>query len=309
MRSPASAPRAGRALRDALLVAGVAAVSHLGSYGFEIASIGADRGAGTAPAGGRGAGRGRPAAGLAAGAAHPGLQFPQGLAVQMFHAANQATWTAGYNHQFLFGQNSPNGWWYYFPLAMAVKTPCPSWRWWAGPWSSLRKPAIDPAGAPAVDLFDIILLVVPAVLWLAFCMLLTINIGIRYLLPMFPLLAILMGALGPQVVGRAGRWPPLLVLLLWQAAGTLVLSARARLFQRADRGLRRGLALRSTTRPSTGARISPPWPVTWKSSGSPSPTSTISVPSTRGPGASVTGPCRRTWSASRRACWWSARPA
>jgi len=85
---------------------------------------------------------------------------------------------------YLLGQFRMTGWWYFFPVALGVKAPIaflllsaagigwmlwrrPGWRFW-----------VPPAGA-----FVILVMCMPAQL----------NIGSRYLLPMFPLLSIVAG--------------------------------------------------------------------------------------------------------------------
>jgi hypothetical protein len=218
----------GRLLRDMALVAAASALFVWGVYGFELASLGGDRELAIHPRAGA----------VRAAIAQlptwlrdlpvPAYSFVKGFALQSFHAANQATWTGGYNHQFLFGDNSPDGWWYYFPLALAVKTPLPFFALvvWAlatlRPRRSVRgAPAGPSAGGDGLRSFEIALLVVPALFWLGACMMLTINIGIRYLLPMFPFLAILVGALGPVVAGRPRSTALAAALLAWQAFGTV----------------------------------------------------------------------------------------
>ena len=233
--SPATAPAPLRLLRDTL-TGGVAVTLLLWAcYGFEVLSVAQDP---------QIASHVRSAEIRAQVAERvpgwlmelpvPLYSFWKGLAVQAFHAGNQATWTAGYNHQFLFGDNSPDGWWYYFPLAMSVKTPLPfmligvavlvlGWR------RRLRRrravATVQPPEARLIaDTFQLVLPILPAVLWLGFCMLLTINIGIRYVLPVYPLLAVALGAAWPLLRGER-HWRPavagLLALLLWQAVGTV----------------------------------------------------------------------------------------
>ena len=229
----------GRALRDTAIVAPASALFIWAVYGFEVASLAGDRELALHP---------RAAAARAAIAelpawlrelGVPAYSFFKGFALQSFHAANQSTWTGGYNHQFLFGANSPDGWWYYFPLALAVKAPLAFFALLGWAAVVLRR---RPAGRPRPPV-ELVLLILPALLWLGTCMLLTINIGIRYLLPMIPLLAILIGALGPAIAGR--RLPPPSP----RAAGLAgprhrpVLPPRARPLQRAGRRHRRRLAL------------------------------------------------------------------
>jgi len=102
--------------------------------------------------------------------------FFKGLAVQTMHEA------AGHTG-FLLGQWRETGWWYYFPVALALKTPLPllllivvgllSWL------ASLRRFSFQHA-VPWVT----------ALAYLMLAMIGSINIGIRYVLPIFPLLAV-----------------------------------------------------------------------------------------------------------------------
>ncbi len=117
---------------------------------------------------------------------------------------------------YLLGRNSFRGWWYFFPVAVAVKTPLGvlllavagvsalfrerlrkfDWRYWA------------PAGAAAA----ILLACVPA----------TLNIGVRYMLPLYPMLAIV-GAMGiAWLFKRGSRVGPVaaVVLMLWTAVSS-----------------------------------------------------------------------------------------
>jgi hypothetical protein len=89
---------------------------------------------------------------------------------------------------FLLGEYSERGWWYYFPVAFALKTTIPfllvtiaSLAW--AVWRITRK-----------DLKHLVILV-PLLIYLILAMFAAINIGIRHLLPVFPFCFILGGAL------------------------------------------------------------------------------------------------------------------
>lgn len=100
---------------------------------------------------------------------------------------------------YLLGQQSPKGWWYYFPVVFAVKTPTAVlllcavcfglallWLVRAGPLAALK-------GLRAMPLRWMVLAVTPAVYFLL-CMLSHINIGVRHLLPVYPFLFVLLAA-------------------------------------------------------------------------------------------------------------------
>ena len=120
---------------------------------------------------------------------------------------------------FLLGQTSPRGWWYYFPVALAVKTSLPllvlaGW----GAAVFLRRKGWRYAAV----------LWLPPLLFLALAMTGRITIGYRHILPVVPFLIMLAAQAGRShwVTGKSRNYPitQLLIitaLLLWHAAGTL----------------------------------------------------------------------------------------
>ncbi|MBC7930870.1 MAG: glycosyltransferase family 39 protein [Rubrivivax sp.] len=118
--------------------------------------------------------------------------FVSGIGWQLGHA--QSGHPAG-----LLGQHGMKGWWYYFPVAFALKTPLPilllaiaSLLW--GLWMLRRK--IEGR---------LLVLLVPLALFTGLLMLNTINIGVRYYLPAYPLFFILSGAMLDDALRRSGR--------------------------------------------------------------------------------------------------------
>jgi 4-amino-4-deoxy-L-arabinose transferase-like glycosyltransferase len=112
-----------------------------------------------------------------------------GVFWQLWH--NNAGHPAG-----LLGMQSQTGWWYYFPVAFALKTTLPflflsvvSLAW--GAHALLRKK----------DRRFLVLLA-PFGLYATFVLFSKINIGVRYLLPAFPFLFILAGALLDRLLLR-----------------------------------------------------------------------------------------------------------
>jgi len=141
----------------------------------------------------------------------PAYNYFKGLSLQMFHTLAQNTWRGGDRYQYALGMYSKNGWWWYFPLAFAVKTPLtllvvlmiaavlgvigirhPLEAHWPGP--SRRVPAEVKRHE------EFIFLIVPIVIFLGTYMSSTINIGHRYLLPIYPYLYVLASRI-------AGPWP------------------------------------------------------------------------------------------------------
>lgn len=85
---------------------------------------------------------------------------------------------------FLLGQMSDTGWWYYFPVAFALKTTIPFLLASAGGlvwavYQVLRRKR-----------YVIVYILLPGLMYLALTMTSHLNIGVRHLLPMFPFAAI-----------------------------------------------------------------------------------------------------------------------
>lgn len=117
---------------------------------------------------------------------------------------------------FLLGQTSPRGWWYYFPVALAVKTPLPMLLLATGGLYTVLRRHEWRRAAP---------LWLPPVLFLALSMSGRITIGYRHILPVVPFL-ILLAARAAAHLWHAGArrrllQAVLLALLLWQAIDVL----------------------------------------------------------------------------------------
>jgi hypothetical protein len=115
--------------------------------------------------------------------------FVLGVGWQLGHAAKGHP--AG-----LLGQYSRHGWWYYFPVAFALKTPLPVLLLiLAGvAWAALR------LGRKCEG--RLLVLILPPALFTCLLMLSTIDIGVRYLLPAYPFLFILAGAMLDNLLRR-----------------------------------------------------------------------------------------------------------
>lgn len=116
---------------------------------------------------------------------------------------------------FLLGQTSPRGWWYYFPVALAVKTPLPLLLLTAvGAVMLLRRVGWRRSAA----------LWLPPLLFLALGMSGRLTIGYRHILPAVPFLIMLAAQVGRLGTGdwrlkRSLQLPAsslLLLCLLWQ---------------------------------------------------------------------------------------------
>jgi hypothetical protein len=101
----------------------------------------------------------------------------------------------------LLGHFDQQGWWYYFPVAFALKTALPflivtlaAIGWSA--WRIIRHRDWRP-----------LIVLVPMLIFAASAMSSHINIGIRHFLPVFPFCFILGGALLDRLLAVRGRWP------------------------------------------------------------------------------------------------------
>jgi hypothetical protein len=117
---------------------------------------------------------------------------------------------------YLLGERRRTGWWYYQPVAFAVKnTPGFLLALAAAAALALRRPRPRVGGAP-IGLWLGLALVVFATASSS-----RIQIGERYLLPAYPFLILLAAGLAPSMLGRRGGGLALLVLGLLHAGPTL----------------------------------------------------------------------------------------
>ena len=137
----------------------------------------------------------------AAAAGHQALQvvfpadFVAGVGWQLGHA--KLGHSAG-----LLGEYSRHGWWYYFPVAFALKTPLPTLL------LSLAGLAWALARLRRAREGRVLVLVLPPALFTLLLAFSTINIGVRYYLPAYPFDFILAGAMLDDLLGRARRRAP-----------------------------------------------------------------------------------------------------
>ena len=142
-------------------------------------------------------------------AVYPAPEFFQGLS--MLYRKNQAGQKA-----YLLGEVRSTGWWYFFPVALAVKTPLALGCLLVAFLWALRRdlaPRWERAGP-----------LLAALLILAVCLPSRINIGLRHVLPMYPLLAICAGA-GAAAVWTSTRRPWLGAAVVVALAGWQVVSS------------------------------------------------------------------------------------
>jgi hypothetical protein len=118
---------------------------------------------------------------------------------------------------YLLGRHSLHGWWYFFPVALSLKVPLGILILVAIGLAALVREHLRPfdwrAWGPAVC----------AAAMLAVCMPASLNIGVRYVLAIFPMLAITAGMGAAWLFRRPNRLgsAAACVLLLWSAASSL----------------------------------------------------------------------------------------
>jgi hypothetical protein len=100
---------------------------------------------------------------------------------------------------FLLGQVSDTGWWYYFPVAFALKTTIP-----------FLLASIGGLVWAVIQMFRrkhyaLLYAVLPAVFYLGLTMTSHLNIGVRHLLPLFPFMAVMGAGFVAALIGFGMR--------------------------------------------------------------------------------------------------------
>lgn len=135
--------------------------------------------------------------------------------------------SAGGRPAYLLGRYNQHGWWYYFPVAFAVKTPLATLL--ALIFSTLAAcMSIPPAVGCRLQRNDVWLLLPPLLYFLA-SMTSSLNIGYRHLLPMLPFLAVHIARLTQltnlpiyQFTNTLHRLLPI-ALAIWLAVSTIAI--------------------------------------------------------------------------------------
>ena len=158
-------------------------------------------------------------------AAHP-VPREALLLARRLHLLPEA-WVWGFLHfvvhaesrpAFLLGQYSETGWWYYFPVTFALKTPAPL--------LALLVVALLTLARTRASWRSEAFLWLPVLVYLGLTMTRNINIGHRHLLPVYPFVFAAAGRTARLALPHGQRarlaWAvPLALLLAWQAASTL----------------------------------------------------------------------------------------
>jgi hypothetical protein len=129
----------------------------------------------------------------------PAPEFFDGIRIALRHNS------AGHP-SYLLGRNGTNGWWYYFPVALAVKTPIAFLLLLVpGVWMCVKRPT---RVGPLLPLAFVLGILLPAMAG-------NVNIGVRHILPIYLGFSVIAAA----GLARAAQTSPLgaLVLVLWMA--------------------------------------------------------------------------------------------
>jgi len=110
--------------------------------------------------------------------------YYKGLTMVSLHAS-------GGHDSFLLGQTSKKGWWYYFPVLLAAKTPLPTLIIFAAATVLVLWKKRAPHSSFDAGRFFLL----AAALYLAFAMTSKADLGVRHILPIYPLLFVISGAI------------------------------------------------------------------------------------------------------------------
>ncbi len=110
---------------------------------------------------------------------------------------------------FLAGHHSETGWWYYFPLAFLIKTPIPL--------LGLSLVGLVLCGIRREKfLQNELVILAPLIIYLAVAMTGKTDVGVRYILPVYPLAILLAAKAAAELLQRNWSRVTLAILLAWQ---------------------------------------------------------------------------------------------
>jgi len=141
-----------------------------------------------------------------------GFPFPAREYLTGLQAAT--TLIGGGKDSFLLGAYSPEGWWYYFPVAFAVKTPLPTLILIGASFVFVYRRGTWRSSLP---------LLIPVVIYFAICLASPFDIGYRHLLPILPCLFIFTSqlALVDWKTSRPGT-AAVTAMLIWLTVASLM---------------------------------------------------------------------------------------
>ena len=139
---------------------------------------------------------------------------------EFFHGIKQIKGRLDFETKmYLLGQVQTTGWWYFYPVAIGVKTPIAFLiLMFVGAFGSIQR------WRSSKHNWQLLVPLVAALALLLICVPTKLNIGLRYILPIYPLLSMLAG-LGVAVLWQAARFRWLgrvlaVALVAWMAIST-----------------------------------------------------------------------------------------
>jgi hypothetical protein len=109
---------------------------------------------------------------------------------------------------FLCGDSRSFGWWYYFPLVVAFKTPLAT-------LLAIALAAIYCAASPPPrTLWPVCAITIAPILYLLFAARSGLDVGVRHILPVYPFLFIFVGVIAARAANRFGKYATALIALL-----------------------------------------------------------------------------------------------
>jgi len=115
---------------------------------------------------------------------------------------------------YLMGEFKQGGWWYYFLAAFLFKTPVPV-------MLAMVAAAVVAWRSRTTTMIDDVLLLAPAAVFFILTSALAHNLGLRYVLPVFPLVFVFASRLGESLTRHRLGLAFVAALALWQAGGAL----------------------------------------------------------------------------------------
>ena len=123
--------------------------------------------------------------------------------------------TAEFSRSYLLGKIYPHGVWFYFPVALAIKTTL-------GLLILLALIPFAVTWSRKESGRELLFLTIPPAVYLGVAMASLMNIGVRHVLPVYPFLVILAGWVASKLIGHHRRWAYVVaVLLVWNVISSV----------------------------------------------------------------------------------------
>ena len=132
-------------------------------------------------------------------------QFVNGLGEKLLHSG-------GGHFAYLMGRYSQEGWWYYFPVALLLKTPLPT----------LALLVAGLGGKPRRD--PVVFLWLPIVVFLGAAMSSSVNIGLRHVLMIYPFLFLIAGCGASKLWATVCGKGVVVALATWYVAQAVLIT-------------------------------------------------------------------------------------